>query len=83
MRPNMTEAPNSGHLEQACAGERPVDLRDRALLLTALASGGRRRSEMAPLRVEDLTDEAPPCRPIRLRLSRTKTTTSDDDEMCC
>ncbi|MFC0810475.1 integrase, partial [Ensifer sp. P24N7] len=37
----------------ACAGERLVDQRDRALLLTAFASGGRRRSEVAALRVED------------------------------
>ncbi|MEF0865125.1 integrase, partial [Rhizobium sp. BR 318] len=34
-----------------CAGERLVDLRDRALLLTAFASGGRRRSEVANLRI--------------------------------
>ncbi|KSV71565.1 hypothetical protein N183_27790 [Sinorhizobium sp. Sb3] len=44
-------------LLRACAGERLVDLRDRALLLAAFASGGRRRSEVAALRVEDLTDE--------------------------
>ncbi|MBB5577846.1 integrase [Rhizobium paranaense] len=42
-----------------CAGERLVDLRDRALLLTAFASGGRRRSEVANLRIEDLVDEEP------------------------
>ncbi|MDX0698402.1 tyrosine-type recombinase/integrase [Sinorhizobium medicae] len=46
-------------LLQACAGDRLVDLRDHALLLTAFASGGRRRSEVAALRVEDLTDEEP------------------------
>ncbi|NVD42864.1 site-specific integrase [Ensifer sp. HO-A22] len=78
-------------LLQACAGERSIDLRDRALLLIAFASGGRRRSEVAALRVEDLTDEDPvqadpldpdspllPC--LSIRLGRTKTTTSDDDE---
>ncbi|WP_244546939.1 site-specific integrase [Ensifer sp. YR511] len=78
-------------LLQACAGERLVDLRDRAMLLTTFASGGRRRSEVAALRVEDLVDEAPvrtdpndanspplPC--LSIRLGRTKTTTSDDDE---
>jgi len=78
-------------LLDACAGERLVDLRDRAVLLTAFASGGRRRSEVAALRVEDLTDEDPvqadptipdsprlPC--LSIRLGRTKTTTSDDDE---
>ncbi|MEY9199373.1 integrase [Sinorhizobium fredii] len=76
---------------QACAGDRLVDLRDRALLLAAFASGGRRRSEVVGLRVEDLTDEEPvradpsdkdspplPC--LSMRLGRTKTTTADDDE---
>ncbi len=78
-------------LLQACAGDRLVDLRDRALLLTAFASGGRRRSEVAGLHVEDLTDEEPvradpndknspplPC--LSIHLGRTKTTTSDDNE---
>ncbi len=78
-------------LLQACAGDRPVDLRDHALLLTAFASGGRRRSEVAALRVEDLTDEEPvradpsdktspplPC--LSIRLGRTKTTTADENE---
>ncbi|MDX0415074.1 tyrosine-type recombinase/integrase [Sinorhizobium medicae] len=78
-------------LLQACAGDRLVDLRDHALLLTAFASGGRRRSEVAALRVEDLTDEEPvradpsdktspplPC--LSIRLGRTKTAAADDDE---
>jgi integrase len=73
----------------ACAGDRLVDLRDRALLLMAFASGGRRRSEVAGLRVEDLVDEEPvhadpassaspllPC--LTINLGRTKTTTADD-----
>ncbi|PST64677.1 site-specific integrase [Rhizobium sp. SEMIA4064] len=72
-----------------CAGERLVDLRDRALLLTAFASGGRRRSEVANLRIEDLVDEEPvhadpknpaspllPC--LTINLGRTKTTSADD-----
>ncbi len=72
-----------------CAGDRLVDVRDRALLLTAFASGGRRRSEVASLRVEDLVDEEPvhanpqnpdspllPC--LTINLGRTKTTTADD-----
>lgn len=42
-----------------CAGNRLIDLRDPALLLTAFASGGCRRSEITGLRVEDLTDEEP------------------------
>ncbi len=73
----------------ACAGDRRIDLRDRALLLAAFASGGRRRSEVADLRVEDLVDEEPvhadprnaaspllPC--LTITLGRTKTTAADD-----
>lgn len=76
-------------LLSTCDGERLVDLRDRALLLTAFASGGRRRSEVAGLRVEDLVDEEPvhadprnpaspllPC--LTVHLGRTKTTTAED-----
>lgn len=37
-----------------CVLHRLVDLRDRALLLVAFASGGRRRSEIAALRVEQV-----------------------------
>ena len=44
---------------KAVGSDRLVDLRDRALLLLAFASGGRRRSEVAALRVEDLIDEEP------------------------
>ncbi|MBN9245664.1 MAG: tyrosine-type recombinase/integrase [Mesorhizobium sp.] len=77
-------------LLQACAGERLVDVRDRALLLVAFASGGRRRSEVAALRIEQLVEQDPvpadpkdaqtprlPC--LSINLSRTKTTDSDDD----
>ncbi|WP_426289844.1 site-specific integrase (plasmid) [Ensifer adhaerens] len=78
-------------LLESFAGERLVDLRDRALLLAAFASGGRRRSEVAALRVEDLVDEdpvradpndaaSPPLPCLSIRLGRTKTTTSDEDE---
>src|SRR3954452_18545602 len=38
---------------------RLIDLRDRALLLVAFASGGRRRSEAAALRVADLIEREP------------------------
>jgi integrase len=71
--------------------DRLVDVRDRALLLLAFASGGRRRSEVAALRVEDLIDEEPvlsdpadlyspllPC--LTIRLGRTKTAAADEDE---
>jgi integrase len=77
-------------LLKACAGDRLVDVRDRAILLTAFASGGRRRSEMASLRVEQLVEEDPvpadpkahdaeklPC--LSIRLGRTKTTQADSD----
>ncbi|MER9643207.1 site-specific integrase [Mesorhizobium sp. M0239] len=77
-------------LLKACAGEKLVDLRDRALLITAFASGGRRRSEISALRVEQLVEEDPvpadpkasggdtlPC--LRIRLGRTKTTQADSD----
>ncbi|NTG91013.1 site-specific integrase [Agrobacterium rhizogenes] len=78
-----------GKLLATCAGDRLVDVRDRALLLTAFASGGRRRSEVADLRIEDLVDEEPvhadprssaspllPC--LTIGLGRTKTTTVED-----
>ncbi len=61
---------------------RPIDLRDRAILLLAFGSGGRRRSEVAGFRVEDVRFEAdlsvgpdsPPLPAASLRLGRTKTT---------
>lgn len=69
---------------------RPQDLRDRALILVAFASGGRRRSEVAGLRVEDIiietdvpADPADPSSPLqpcrRLRLGCTKTSDADED----
>ncbi|MER9651140.1 site-specific integrase [Mesorhizobium sp. M0199] len=77
-------------LLKACAGDRLVDMRDRALLITAFASGGRRRSEVSDLRVEQLIEEKPvpanpkdsegqkiPC--LKIRLGRTKTTQADGD----
>ena len=73
-----------------CASDRLADARDAALLLVAFASGGRRRSEVAGLRVEQLIAEAPvasdpsdpntsklPC--LSIRLGRTKTTGADAD----
>lgn len=73
-----------------CRGTRLSDTRDAAILLTAFASGGRRRSEIASLRIEQLSEEAPvpanprdpntkllPC--LSIRLGRTKTTTNEDD----
>ena len=74
-----------------CDAGRPVDLRDRALLLVAFASGGRRRSEAASLRVADLIEREPvPADPktpdgptlpaLSLRLGRTKTASAEQDE---
>jgi integrase len=42
-----------------CVTDSLRDLRDRAILMVAFASGGRRRSEIAGLRLEQLTVEAP------------------------
>lgn len=77
-------------LLKACAGDRLVDVRDGALLITAFASGGRRRSEIASLRFEQIVEEEPvpadpknpdgeklPC--LSIRLGRTKTTQADSD----
>ena len=64
------------------------DLRDRAILMVAFASGGRRRSEIAGLRVEQLTIEAPieqtdgpPLPSLAIHLGRTKTTTGEQDDV--
>ena len=81
-------------LLDTCAGGSIVDYRDKALLLVAFASGGRRRSEVARLRLEDLVDRPDveaggataggtptgtlPC--LALRLGRTKTAGVDQDE---
>ena len=73
-----------------CAEGTLVDLRDAALLLVAFASGGRRRSEVAQLRVEDVIEEpdvpADPTDPtsrrlpcVAIRLLRTKTDAAEDD----
>ncbi|RWB69716.1 tyrosine-type recombinase/integrase [Mesorhizobium sp.] len=77
-------------LLKACAGDRLVDVRDRAILITAFASGGRRRSEISALRVGQIVEEEPvptdpkaphgeklPC--LSIRLGRTKTTQADSD----
>lgn len=73
-----------------CRSDRLSDTRDLALLLIAFGSGGRRRSEIARLRVEQLSEEAPvpldpedlnsprlPC--LAITLGRTKTAMANDD----
>lgn len=77
-------------LVATCATDRLADTRDLAVLLLAFASGGRRRSEVARLRVEQLSDEPSvpldptdpkspvlPC--VSIQLGRTKTGDADDE----
>ncbi|TRA84265.1 integrase [Agrobacterium salinitolerans] len=71
-----------------CAAGSLRDLRDRAILMVAFASGGRRRSEIAGLRIEQLSPEAPiempegsPLPSLAIHLGRTKTTNGEQDEL--
>ncbi|MCT7667413.1 site-specific integrase [Shinella kummerowiae] len=71
-----------------CSTDSLRDVRDRAILMVAFASGGRRRSEIAGLRCEQLTVEAPievadgpPLPSLAIHLGRTKTTTGEQDEI--
>lgn len=71
-----------------CTSDNLRDLRDRAMLMVAFASGGRRRSEIAGLRVEQLTVEppisvsdGPPLPSLAIHLGRTKTTTGEQDDV--
>ncbi|WP_282610846.1 tyrosine-type recombinase/integrase [Pelagibius sp. Alg239-R121] len=76
-------------LMETCGDGGPAALRDRALLSVAFGSGGRRRSELASLKVKQLIEEEPvpadpedpespllPC--ITIELGRTKTTDAED-----
>ncbi|GLR97508.1 integrase [Bradyrhizobium liaoningense] len=73
-----------------CRSDRLVDTRDLAILLLAFASGGRRRSEVARLRVEQISNEpAVPLDPkkphspslpcVAIQLGRTKTGDASDE----
>ncbi|KAB1115246.1 site-specific integrase, partial [Neorhizobium galegae] len=69
-----------------CATDSLRDLRDRAILMVAFASGGRRRSEIAGLRREQLTVEppiempdGPPLASLAIHLGRTKTSSGEQD----
>ncbi|SFB60091.1 Site-specific recombinase XerD [Rhizobium sp. NFR07] len=71
-----------------CASGSLRDLRDRAILMVAFASGGRRRSEIAGLRREQLTveppiavEDGPPLPSLAIHLGRTKTSGADHDEV--
>ncbi len=71
-----------------CSTESLRDVRDRAILMVAFASGGRRRSEIAGLRCEQLTAEppievagGPPLPSLAIHLGRTKTTSGEEDDV--
>jgi integrase len=71
-----------------CSTESLRDVRDRAILMVAFASGGRRRSEIAGLRREQLSAEppitvegGPPLPSLAIHLGRTKTSGSEHDEV--
>jgi integrase len=71
-----------------CTTDSLRDLRDRAILMVAFASGGRRRSEIAGLRLEQLTVEAPiktedgpPLPSLAIHLGRTKTSDGEQDDV--
>ncbi|MFC3165856.1 tyrosine-type recombinase/integrase [Ciceribacter thiooxidans] len=71
-----------------CGGDNLRDVRDRAILMVAFASGGRRRSEVAGLRKEQLTIEPPvegeegvPLPSLSIHLGRTKNSGASQDEV--
>ncbi|PDT01669.1 integrase [Rhizobium chutanense] len=71
-----------------CATGSLRDVRDRAILMVAFASGGRRRSEIAGLRREQLSVEppieagdGPPLPSLAIHLGRTKTSTGEQDDV--
>lgn len=71
-----------------CSTDSLRDVRDGAILMVAFASGGRRRSEIAGLRVEQLSAEAPievadgpPLPSLAIHLGRTKTTSGEQDDV--
>lgn len=77
-----------GKLLATCAGDDLTAIRDRAILMMALASGGRRRSEVAGLRTEQLARQPPvtdengsPLLSLGIHLGRTKTSSDDLDEI--
>lgn len=72
-----------------CATDRLVDVRDRAILSLAFASGGRRRSEVTRLRVQQVHEEpsvpidprdpnSPKIACLAIQLGRTKNETADE-----
>ncbi|WPM82996.1 site-specific integrase (plasmid) [Brucella pseudintermedia] len=77
-----------GKLLATCSSGDLAALRDRAILMLAFASGGRRRSEVASLRTEQLVKQPPvtdengsPLPSLGIHLGRTKTSGADHDEI--
>lgn len=75
-------------LLSTCVTDSLRDLRDRAILMVAFASGGRRRSEIAGLRRDQLTVEPPipvengaTLPSLAIHLGRTKTTSGEQDDV--
>ncbi len=71
-----------------CSTNSLRDIRDRAILMVAFASGGRRRSEIAGLRREQFSveqpitvEDGPPLPSLAIHLGRTKTSGSENDEV--
>lgn len=71
-----------------CRTDSLRDIRDRAMLMVAFASGGRRRSEVAGLRKEQLVMEAPipvegssPVPSLSIHLGHSNTSGADNDEI--
>ena len=71
-----------------CTTDSLRDVRDRAILMVAFASGGRRRSEIAGLRREQLTVEpqipvenGAPLPSLAIHLGRTKTASGEQDDV--
>ncbi|TCV69371.1 tyrosine-type recombinase/integrase [Neorhizobium sp. S3-V5DH] len=71
-----------------CSTDSLRDIRDRAILMVAFASGGRRRSEIAGLRRDQLIVEppivveaSPPLPSLAIHLGRTKTSGTEHDEI--
>ncbi|MCO5734243.1 tyrosine-type recombinase/integrase [Rhizobium sp. SSA_523] len=71
-----------------CRSDSLRDRRDRAILMVAFASGGRRRSEIAGLRIEQIRLEDPitsedgrSLPSLAIHLGRTKTSGSQSDEL--
>ena len=71
-----------------CCSDSLRDLRDRAILMVAFASGGRRRSEVVGLRTEQFTVEPPviteddtPLPSLSIHLGRTKNSGGGEDEV--